>query len=331
MARLPIPDSDSGVWGDILNEFLSVNHNADGTVKAGSSVQNVQISKGGTLVGTRDTINLIEGANTTITAIDNTINGRVDLTITSAGGTSLTNTAPSTTETIGLAAALGVATDAARADHVHPMAAAGAPAASAVGDTQVTGAATTFAASDHVHARESFAAVTALGAFNTASSDGVSTSVARADHTHGAPALANLVTVTSDQATTSVTVENITGLGMAVGIGTYEFEFIIPYTGSVNGGSGILLDLNGPTSSFLSYMLDIQASNTTQGRYWRDAFASNQAGVVVTTAGNVYVARISGRVTTTASGTLQPRFGITNGGTTTTAKAGMTGRLQLFS
>ncbi len=33
MARLPIPGSDDGNWGDILNEYLSVTHNTDGTLK----------------------------------------------------------------------------------------------------------------------------------------------------------------------------------------------------------------------------------------------------------------------------------------------------------
>jgi hypothetical protein len=33
MARLPVPGKDSGDWGDLLNEFLSVEHNADGTLK----------------------------------------------------------------------------------------------------------------------------------------------------------------------------------------------------------------------------------------------------------------------------------------------------------
>jgi hypothetical protein len=33
MARLPSPGSDNGVWGSILNDFLDVEHNADGTLK----------------------------------------------------------------------------------------------------------------------------------------------------------------------------------------------------------------------------------------------------------------------------------------------------------
>lgn len=33
MARLPQPGADNGTWGNILNEFLTVEHNADGTLK----------------------------------------------------------------------------------------------------------------------------------------------------------------------------------------------------------------------------------------------------------------------------------------------------------
>lgn len=33
MARLPVISSDDGVWGSVLNDFLSVEHNSDGTLK----------------------------------------------------------------------------------------------------------------------------------------------------------------------------------------------------------------------------------------------------------------------------------------------------------
>ena len=36
--RLPIPGGDTGNWGVILNEYLSVEHNPDGTLKAGGSL-----------------------------------------------------------------------------------------------------------------------------------------------------------------------------------------------------------------------------------------------------------------------------------------------------
>lgn len=38
MSRLPIPGSDNGTWGSILNNFLSVEHNSDGTLKASGSL-----------------------------------------------------------------------------------------------------------------------------------------------------------------------------------------------------------------------------------------------------------------------------------------------------
>lgn len=31
--RLPIPGSDNGTWGDILNAYLNVSHNSDGTIQ----------------------------------------------------------------------------------------------------------------------------------------------------------------------------------------------------------------------------------------------------------------------------------------------------------
>lgn len=34
MARLPVPGSDDGTWGQLLNDYLSVAHDADGTIKA---------------------------------------------------------------------------------------------------------------------------------------------------------------------------------------------------------------------------------------------------------------------------------------------------------
>jgi len=42
MARLPIPGGDEGSWGEILNNFLRIEHNSDGTQKT------LPIRKGGT-------------------------------------------------------------------------------------------------------------------------------------------------------------------------------------------------------------------------------------------------------------------------------------------
>lgn len=38
MARLPTPGSDNGQWGQVLNDFLSVAHNGDGSLKIESTV-----------------------------------------------------------------------------------------------------------------------------------------------------------------------------------------------------------------------------------------------------------------------------------------------------
>lgn len=56
MARLPVPGSDEGNWGEILNDFLSVEHAADGSLKStGSLSEKVSVSlvpnKGDLIVG----------------------------------------------------------------------------------------------------------------------------------------------------------------------------------------------------------------------------------------------------------------------------------------
>jgi hypothetical protein len=38
MARLPTPGSDTGTWGDVLNDYLGVEHNADGTLKPSGTI-----------------------------------------------------------------------------------------------------------------------------------------------------------------------------------------------------------------------------------------------------------------------------------------------------
>lgn len=42
MPRLPVPGSDDNQWGDILNDFLAVSHQSDGTLK--DAVTNAQLT-----------------------------------------------------------------------------------------------------------------------------------------------------------------------------------------------------------------------------------------------------------------------------------------------
>ncbi len=87
MSRLPVPGSDDNTWGQILNDFLEVSHNSDGTVKPGAvaddtTVQRIRVRKNGTLTGERPEVNFVAGANTTLTIADNTADNRVDVTVT---------------------------------------------------------------------------------------------------------------------------------------------------------------------------------------------------------------------------------------------------------
>lgn len=46
MARLPNPGGDDGSWGQILNDFLSVSHASDGTLKSGAITDATTTTKG---------------------------------------------------------------------------------------------------------------------------------------------------------------------------------------------------------------------------------------------------------------------------------------------
>ena len=43
MARLPVQGGDSGSWGTILNDFLSVEHNANGTLKKANDIAQAKV------------------------------------------------------------------------------------------------------------------------------------------------------------------------------------------------------------------------------------------------------------------------------------------------
>jgi hypothetical protein len=52
MARLPVPGSDDNMWGDVLNEYLGVAHNTDGTLKSSAIPAQAPQTMGGDLTGT---------------------------------------------------------------------------------------------------------------------------------------------------------------------------------------------------------------------------------------------------------------------------------------
>jgi hypothetical protein len=105
--RLPIPGSDDGAWGDVLNDFLTVEHGADGTLK---------IRTDGTLSAFAPSSRLISAGSG--------LTGGGDL---SADRTLAVSFGAVTAQTtFGAASTNGVATTTARSDHTHGTPAHGA-------------------------------------------------------------------------------------------------------------------------------------------------------------------------------------------------------------
>ena len=78
MARLPTPGGDVGTWGGILNEYLGVEHNTDGTHKsalfpdATASVKG-HVKLAGDLGGTADSPTVVSVGGATIATAANTM------------------------------------------------------------------------------------------------------------------------------------------------------------------------------------------------------------------------------------------------------------------
>jgi len=127
--------------------------------------------------------------------------GPTTWTIYGSAGVSLTNTAP--VNVTKAAAVVGVATDAARADHKHDVTTA-APGATGVGTASGEGSATTLARSDHSHQSNT----APVDVTKAAAAIGTSGEPARADHKHdvttAAPAAAGVGTTSGEGSATSL-------------------------------------------------------------------------------------------------------------------------------
>jgi hypothetical protein len=93
MARLPVPGSDDGSWGTILNDFLSQTHSTDGTLKpnivTGTSIQNGAISEAKLDPSAQAKLN--SGGTAGVTTV-NTRSGAVTLTAADVGLANANNT-----------------------------------------------------------------------------------------------------------------------------------------------------------------------------------------------------------------------------------------------
>src|SRR5665647_143671 len=83
MSRLPLTGSDDGTWGDILNDFLAVTHNTDGTIKTGLIVE--------TQLSSAVQAKLNSGGVSGVTSV-NTRTGAVTLTANDVGLANVDNT-----------------------------------------------------------------------------------------------------------------------------------------------------------------------------------------------------------------------------------------------
>lgn len=85
-ARLPIPGGDVGDWGSILNTYLEVSHNADGTLAPGAVTQ----AGAASLSGAQFT-GFVSPASTSLTfgssiAVDAALGNTFNLTLTGVSG-----------------------------------------------------------------------------------------------------------------------------------------------------------------------------------------------------------------------------------------------------
>jgi hypothetical protein len=151
MARLPIPGGDNNTWGTILNDYLSVSHNSDGTLK-------VEVTDASKLQGT-EVSSTAPTDNQVLTYNNSTGQWEAQ---TPAGGVGLSSSPP-TTSAVGDTAATGSGSTAARSDHTHGRESFGTPGSSAFGDTASAGSATSVARSDHRHSREAGIVVAKAG------------------------------------------------------------------------------------------------------------------------------------------------------------------------
>src|SRR4029077_17208660 len=91
----------------------------------------------------------------------------------------------------------------------------------AVGDAPVVGVATTYARGDHKHGREAFAAITAQTTFGQAASNGVALTLPRSDHVHGTPTHDNAAHAAINRSALAVPTADVPWGGFKItGLGT---------------------------------------------------------------------------------------------------------------
>jgi len=217
-----------------------------------------------------------------------------------ATNTPLATSAPTTIEPDD-AAAIGVSTQAAKADHKHAIVAAAAGTI-AVGDASGEGTSTSFARADHVHALTAPSAP--VDVTKAAASAGSATTVARSDHKHDVATAApsNIGTANTEGASTSLArADHVHNLPF-----TPVQTALAAATGAVSVNSQQITNLASPT-------LGTDAANKTyvdsavQGMKWKDPVRAVATTNVASLSGPQTIDTVSlvagNRVLLTAQGT----------------------------
>jgi hypothetical protein len=113
---------------------------------------------------------------------------------------------------------------------------------------------------------------------------------------------------------------DVSGLDFALSANvTYEFYFRLEWTTS-DVNTGISVAVNGPafTTNGLEWDAIVPTSDTASSRFFKRAYNSAATGSTVTTSGVTYPVVLSGKVSTSAAGTLVPRFSVESGVTDST-------------
>jgi hypothetical protein len=103
--RLPIPGKDNGIWGTILNNFLKVSHNSDGTLNSNSvseagaeMTSNKGAINGYASLDNTANVPLTQLGNSPVTSVNNK-NGKISLTASDVGA--LANNSPAGGDLVG--------------------------------------------------------------------------------------------------------------------------------------------------------------------------------------------------------------------------------------
>lgn len=89
MTRLPEPGSDQGTWGAILNDFLAVEHNTDGTLKTAGSIS-AKYTKSSTGIPEADLSSAVQSKLNSASAVES-VAGKTGTVVLTAADVALAN------------------------------------------------------------------------------------------------------------------------------------------------------------------------------------------------------------------------------------------------